>query len=77
MQLEAKIIPCAKRNAVNFESTPAKIYLTAPAVDGKANKALVDFLSGYYKIKKSNISIIKGLKSRYKTIIIEGLKEVL
>jgi len=72
-RLDIKVIPCAKRNAMNAESTPWKVYLTAPAVDGKANKALVAFLSEYYKITKSNISIIKGLKTRHKTIIIKGL----
>ncbi|MCX5681135.1 MAG: DUF167 domain-containing protein [Candidatus Omnitrophica bacterium] len=74
MQFDVKVIPSAKRNVMNFNSIPVKVYLTAPAVDGKANKALVDFLSEHYKITKRNISIIKGLKSRYKTIIIESLK---
>jgi uncharacterized protein (TIGR00251 family) len=73
MRLEVKIIPSAKKNAMNLEVNPIKIYLTAPAVDGKANKALVDFLSSYYKITKNSISIIKGLKTRYKTINIERL----
>jgi len=73
MKLDVKVIPSAKRNTINFETDPVKVHLTAPAVDGKANKALVAFLSDYYKINKSNISIIKGLKSRHKTIIIEKI----
>ena len=73
MRLEVKVIAGAKRNSLKADSTPVKIYLTAPAVEGKANKALVDFLSDHYKTTKSNISIIKGLKSRRKTINIEGI----
>jgi len=73
MQLDIKVIPGAKRNAIKAEGVPVKVYLTAPAVEGKANKALVDFLSDHYKITKSNISIRKGLKTRYKTINIEGI----
>lgn len=73
MRLEIKVVPSAKRNMIKAEGSPVKVYLTAPAVDGKANKALVVFLSEYYNTNKSNITIIKGLKIRYKTIIIEGL----
>ncbi len=73
MRLEVKVIPSAKKNVIRFDVTPVKVYLVAPAVDGKANKALIDFLAGYYKITKSSIRIIKGLKSRYKTITIERL----
>jgi hypothetical protein len=76
MKVELKIIPSAKKNAINFESVPIKVHLTAPPVDGKANKALINFLSDYYKITKSNISIIKGLKTRHKTIIINNLKSL-
>lgn len=71
MQLEIKVVPGAKKEAVKEENGVVKIYLTAPAVDGKANKALVDFLARHYGVRKSAVSIIKGLKSRSKTINIE------
>lgn len=73
MRLTLKIIPSAKKEAIDTEACPVKVYLRAPAVDGKANKALVDFLAEYYKTTKKSICIIKGLKTRYKTINIEGL----
>ena len=44
------------------------IYLKAPAVDGKANRALKEFLSETFSIPKEDIQIIKGLKSPLKTI---------
>jgi len=50
-----------------------KVYLNAPAADGKANKALLAFLAKYFKVSKGKIEIIKGLKSRNKTIMIEGI----
>ena len=70
MIIEAKIIPGAKKNFIKTEGGILKIYLTAPAVDGKANQALVDFLHDHYHVRKSQIQIIKGLKSRKKTISI-------
>ncbi|MCX6778762.1 MAG: DUF167 domain-containing protein [Candidatus Magasanikbacteria bacterium] len=45
-----------------------KIKITAPAVEGKANAKLIEFLSGEYGVSKSQIEIIKGLKSNIKQI---------
>ncbi len=70
MKLEVKVIPAAKKNAILQEGQRIKIYLTAPAVDGKANQALIEFLAENYKVRKNQIEIIKGLKSRNKVIII-------
>jgi len=70
MKIEVKVIPKAKQNLIKQEGPFYKIYLTAPAVDGKANQALISFLADHYDISKSRIEIIKGLKSRHKMIII-------
>ena len=71
MILEIKVIPNAKQNKIKKENERYKIYLTAPAVDGKANKKLIEFLAGHFRIRKSSIFIKKGKKSRHKTIQIE------
>jgi uncharacterized protein (TIGR00251 family) len=47
-----------------------KIRLTAPPVDGQANKACIKFLSKQLKIPKSEIEIISGVSSRTKKILI-------
>lgn len=73
MKINIKAIPGAKKNLVKKDGDSLKIYLTAPAVDGKANKALVELLSEYYKVKKGDIEIIKGLKSRHKIVNIDGI----
>ena len=74
--INLKVIPGAKRNAFHEENGQIKVYLTAPPVEGKANKALVDFLAGHFGIRKSSVKIIKGLKSRHKTVSIgENLLE--
>lgn len=73
MLIELKVIPGAKHNLFKETAEGIKVYLTAPAVDGKANKALVVFLAQHFKVRKSAIAIIKGLKSRIKKISIDGL----
>jgi uncharacterized protein (TIGR00251 family) len=49
-----------------------KLRLAAPAVEGKANSALVEFLADYFGVPKRNIRIAAGLKSRRKRVIVEG-----
>lgn len=63
----------AKRSKVVNDEGNFKIYLNAPAVEGKANKALIEVLAGYFSVKKSQVVILKGEKSRNK--IVEILNE--
>jgi len=50
-----------------------KIRLTAPPVEGEANRAIVDFLSKSLGLKKSSFSIDTGLKSREKRVRVEDV----
>jgi len=68
VKVNIKVIPNAKHNKLVEESGRLKVYLTAPAVEGKANEALIEFLSEHFKLKKNRISIIRGIKSREKVI---------
>lgn len=72
MQFDIKVIPSARRNLLKKEEGFYKVYLSAAPVEGKANKALIEFLSEYFGVAKSRIEIIKGLKSRHKTIRIQN-----
>jgi uncharacterized protein (TIGR00251 family) len=48
------------------------IRIACPPVEGKANKAVVEFLADYLDIPKSSISLVSGASSRIKTFAIEG-----
>jgi uncharacterized protein (TIGR00251 family) len=77
MKIDIKVIPGAKKNLVKqeqdmWQGDSWKVYVSAPAVDGKANKALIEVLAKHFQVPKSQIEIIKGLKSRRKTINISG-----
>jgi uncharacterized protein (TIGR00251 family) len=48
-----------------------KVRLAAPAHDGKANQALIEFLAAYYGVPRRNVRITAGLKSRQKRVVIE------
>jgi uncharacterized protein (TIGR00251 family) len=49
-----------------------KVRIAAPAVDDKANKALVEFLAGYFGVPRASVTIISGTRSRRKRVAIEG-----
>ena len=73
-KIEIKVIPNARKNSVSEEGNILKVRVTAPAVDGKANKAIIELLSGFYRVKKRNIRIIRGERSREKLIEISSNK---
>ena len=72
MILDLHVQPGAKRSEFAGEhGGRMKLRLAAPAVEGKANEALVEFLAGYFGVPKRNVRIVSGLKSRQKRVIIE------
>ncbi len=68
MKLYIRVIPNARRNKVVMDGNRLKVYLTAPPVEGKANKALIEFLAGHFGVKKGRVKILRGEKSRDKIV---------
>ncbi len=70
--LTLRISPNASKNEIIKEDTGIKVKITAQPIDGKANKALIEFLSKQFKIPKSYFEIIRGETSKDKTILIKN-----
>lgn len=68
MILNIRVIPKASRNLVREENGRIKVYVTAPAQDGLANERLVRLLAEHFKVKKYQVRIIRGEKSRDKQV---------
>lgn len=66
-----KISPNASKNEIIKTEDGIKIKITAQPIDGKANKALVEFLSKHLKIPKTSIEIVKGHTSKEKILLIK------
>jgi len=49
------------------------IRLTAPPVEGKANDALIRFLSKRLAVAKSRVTLVQGERGRNKLVAIQGL----
>ncbi len=72
--LAVRVQPKASRDDVRWESDGRiRIALTAPPVEGEANKALQVFLSKKLGLPKRAIEIVGGEKSREKRLSLEGV----
>jgi uncharacterized protein (TIGR00251 family) len=66
--LEIRVIPKSSKAIIKKEDGFLKAYLTKPAQDGLANKQLIELLAEYLKVKKYQVRIVKGEKSRVKIV---------
>jgi uncharacterized protein len=72
--LACRVQPNARKDLVGeIREDQLVIHLCAPAVEGKANEALVKFLSTRLKVAKSRISLVHGEKNRNKVVAIRGI----
>jgi uncharacterized protein (TIGR00251 family) len=69
-----KVLPRSSINQImGREEGVFKVKLTAPPVEGKANKALKEFLAKRLGLSKRDVEIISGERSRLKSVLIHGL----
>ncbi len=68
MRYTVKVIPRAKKIKIVQENGQLKVHLTAPAIEGRANQALIEVLAEHFNVKKRQIRIISGQKSRQKIV---------
>jgi len=72
--IKVRVAPRSSVNQIGgLENGVFKVKLTAPPVEGKANKALVNFLSKKLAIPKKRVEILSGQHSRQKSVRIQGL----
>jgi uncharacterized protein (TIGR00251 family) len=65
--LHVYLQPNAKKNEqVGIHDDQLKIRVTAPAIENKANKQLIKFLTKLFAVSASSITMLKGEHSRHK-----------
>lgn len=69
--LKIFVQPRASKNMISgVHGDALKVKLTAPPVDGAANKMCLQFLAKWLKVPKSSLDIITGQTARNKTILV-------
>lgn len=68
--IRLRISPNASKNQILKDGDIIKLKITAQPIEGKANKAVIEFISKQFKVPKTSIEIVKGETSKDKTIFI-------
>jgi len=67
--LQVHAQPGAKRTeVVGVHGSALKIRLAPPAVEGRANDALIVFLAASFDVPRRNVTLIRGEAGRRKTV---------
>ena len=79
MKIRCKIKPNSKKGNLIRKATDEngdfyEIFVRDPAVEGKANLAVIKLLAKEFNVSKSRVSLKTGTKSRFKIFEIERKK---
>lgn len=58
--------PLVVKETEDHEINEYTVFLREKAVDGAANAGLIKLLSSYFNVSKTNVTLIRGDKSRVK-----------
>ena len=80
MRLSVRVYPGARRIEVggrygDGEPPVLIVRVTAPAVEGKANRAVVDALATALGVRPSAVTIVSGMSARTKVIEVTGVDQ--
>jgi uncharacterized protein (TIGR00251 family) len=74
VRLNVKASVRASRNEIRVDQgTTLRVFVTAPAEDGRANAAVIKLIAKQLGVAKTAPRITRGTKSRSKTIEIDDL----
>jgi uncharacterized protein (TIGR00251 family) len=71
--IHVKVKPLSSKKALKIVDGILHVSLTARPVEGEANKQLLEILSEFFNVKKSDIIILRGSTSRNKLLKIKGV----
>jgi len=74
IMLHIHVIPKSARNEiVGIHDDALKLKISAPQIEGRANAECIRFISDILSIRKNQISILSGHKSKKKNLMVEGM----
>lgn len=74
--LKLHVTPRGSRNEISgWRDDTLCVKITAPPVEGAANALIVKFVADSLGVRKSQVELVSGDKSREKTLRIRGLSD--
>jgi uncharacterized protein len=75
-RIEVRLRPRGRADELlGYEGGVLQARVTAPPVDGKANRALCRMVAKRLGVAQSQVTVIRGEKSRHKLLLVEGIDE--
>lgn len=73
-RLAVRAVPNAPRNeVVGWHGDALKVKVHAPALEGRANEELCDFLAAQLRLPRRAVAVAQGGKARQKVVAVAGL----
>ncbi|MCE5301293.1 MAG: DUF167 domain-containing protein [Spirochaetia bacterium] len=71
---KVRTIPGASKSGVCGEHNGAlKVKVNARPENGRANRELIECLAAFLGVKKADVTLARGEKSRNKTVVVKGI----
>lgn len=68
-----RVQPGARRRSVRWDDDgTVRVAVPAPAVDGKANDALVELLAEAFGVRTRDVTVVSGHRARTKRVRVVG-----
>ena len=73
MRIEIRVHPRARHRRLVWDGRIAAVWVTEPAADGRANRAVIAAVAGWLGVAPSRVRIVAGTRSRTKLLDVDGL----
>lgn len=73
MRIAVRVHPRASRARLRWDGTTLELWVTAPAVDGAANRTVLAAVAEWAGVRAGDVRIVSGEHSRSKVVEVAGL----
>jgi len=73
MKIFVRVKPRSRDERLEKTTEGYVAYISEQPIEGRANRALIELISNYFGLPKSDITILSGKKSKHKIVEIKDL----
>jgi len=73
VRVAVHVHPRASRARVAWDGVTLELWVTAPAVEGAANRAVLDAVASWAGVRPSAVRLVGGARSRHKVVELAGV----
>jgi uncharacterized protein len=74
MRVEVRVHPRASRARLQWDGRRLELWVTAPAVEGAANRAVLDAVAAWAGVRPSAVRLLSGERGRSKLVEVDGVE---